>query len=86
MIEPWVSTLSRPIYTRLHHEPFNPDAKDWSFPDTGPLSGANGALPWIIFQRDRHHFESGSASLEFGKCGLSCRFGISSPGEFRCAS
>ncbi len=58
MIEPWVSTWSRPIYKHLHHEPFHPDAEGWSFPDTGPLSGANGALPWIIFQRDRRKFES----------------------------
>lgn len=58
MVEPWVSTWSRPIYTRLHHEPFDPDSKDWTFPSIGPLSGANGALPWIIFQRDRHDFES----------------------------
>jgi SAM-dependent methyltransferase len=63
MIEPWVSTWSRLIYTRLHHEPFLPNAKDWSFPETGPLSGANGALPWIVFQRDRHEFESGFPEL-----------------------
>ena len=63
MIEPWVSTWSRLIYTRLHHEPFDPDAKDWTFPDTGPLSGANGALPWIIFQRDQRQFESGFPEL-----------------------
>ena len=63
MIEPWVSTWSRPIYTRLHHEPFQPEAKDWNFPATGPLSGANGALPWIIFQRDRHELESGFPKL-----------------------
>ncbi len=58
MIEPWVSTWSWPIYTRLHDEPFEPDAKNWTFSSAGPLSGANGALPWIIFQRDRHRFES----------------------------
>jgi SAM-dependent methyltransferase len=58
MIEPWVSTWSRPIYTHLHHEPFELEAKDWTFPATGPLSGANGALPWIVFQRDREKFES----------------------------
>jgi SAM-dependent methyltransferase len=63
MIEPWASTWSRRIYTRLHHEPFHPDAKDWNFPDTGPLSGANGALPWIIFQRDRREFQSGFPEL-----------------------
>ncbi len=64
MIEPWVSAWSRPIYTYLHSEPFDPGAKDWSFPDVGPLSGANGALPWIIFQRDRHAFESEFRELE----------------------
>lgn len=68
MIEPWVSTWSRLIYTYLHHEPFNPTAKDWTFPDIGPLSGANGALPWIIFQRDRHDFES--RFPELGICEL----------------
>jgi SAM-dependent methyltransferase len=64
MIEPWVSTWSRPIYTHLHHEPFDPAAKHWTCPDSGPLSGANGALPWIVFQRDRHEFESEFRSLE----------------------
>jgi hypothetical protein len=64
MIEPWVSTWSRQIYTRLHHEPFDPDAVDWTFPGSGPLSGANGALPWIILQRDRHDFESEFRELE----------------------
>jgi len=57
MIEPWVSPWSRLIYTRLHHEPFHPEAADWSFPSTGPLSGANGALPWMVFVRDREKFE-----------------------------
>ncbi|MBV8902046.1 MAG: methyltransferase domain-containing protein [Acidobacteriia bacterium] len=58
MIEPWVSTWSRHVYTSLHHEPFDLNAKEWAFPAAGPLSGANGALPWIIFQRDRRRFES----------------------------
>lgn len=53
MIEPWVTPWSRVIYSRLHHEPFVPDATTWEFPPSGPLSGANGALPWIVFQRDR---------------------------------
>jgi SAM-dependent methyltransferase len=57
MIEPWVSTWSRFIYGRLHHEPFDPDVRDWSFPSRGPLSGANGALPWIVFERDRAAFD-----------------------------
>jgi SAM-dependent methyltransferase len=57
MIEPWVTFWSRVVYGRLHHEPFAPEAEKWEFDSTGPLSGANGALPWIIFERDRATFE-----------------------------
>ena len=57
MIEPWRTRWSRFVYRRLHHEPFLPDAATWEFPTTGPLSGANSALPWIIFDRDRRQFE-----------------------------
>jgi SAM-dependent methyltransferase len=58
MIEPWNTAWSRWVYQHLHHEPFEPDALEWRIPISGPLSGANGALPWIIFQRDRALFES----------------------------
>lgn len=58
MIEPWVTSWSRFVYQHLHHEPFSPEAPDWSFQSTGALSGANGALPWIVFVRDRNTFES----------------------------
>ena len=57
MIEPWVSRWSRIVYGRLHHEPFLPEAGAWEFPARGPLSSANGALPWIVFERDRRQFE-----------------------------
>jgi SAM-dependent methyltransferase len=57
LIEPWVTAWSGLIYTQLHHEPFAPDMREWEFPSSGPLSGANGALPWIIFERDRAQFE-----------------------------
>jgi SAM-dependent methyltransferase len=57
MLEPWVTPWSKLIYTRLHHEPFRLDAVEWEFPSSGPLSGANSALPWIIFERDRTIFE-----------------------------
>ena len=49
----WIST---PVLRYLHHEPFRPDAEDWRFESTGPLSGANGALAWIVFVRDRERF------------------------------
>ena len=57
MIEPWVTPWSRLVYGRLHYEPFRPDVPDWEFSTSGPLSGANSALPWIIFHRDRERFE-----------------------------
>ncbi len=57
MIEPWKTTWSHYIYTHLHHEPFDCKAPDWKFPGGGPLSDANSALPWIVFERDRRMFE-----------------------------
>lgn len=57
MIEPWVTDFSRRVYS-FHHEPFQPEAQDWAFPPAGPMSGANGALPWIVFARDRARFET----------------------------
>lgn len=53
MIEPWVTPWSRFVYRRFHHEPFEPEAAQWEFPAGGPLSSANGALPWIVFERDK---------------------------------
>ena len=53
MIEPWVSPWSRFAYRAFHHEPFDPTAPAPRSEPGGPLSGANGALPWIIFYRDR---------------------------------
>ena len=58
MIEPWVTQWSQWVYTHLHHEPFRPESEDWSFSSSGPLSGSNSAIPWIVFVRDRHKFES----------------------------
>ena len=56
-VEPWFTPWSRFVYTRLHHEPFDPDARSWELPKAHPLSSANGALPWIVFERDRAAFE-----------------------------
>ncbi|MFQ5416702.1 MAG: class I SAM-dependent methyltransferase, partial [Myxococcota bacterium] len=57
MVEPWVTPWARFVWGRLHHEPFEPAAASWRIPESGPLSGANGALPWILFERDRGRFE-----------------------------
>lgn len=55
MIEPWNSRWSGWVYRNLHHEPFDPSG-GWRLSGAGPLSDANGALPWILFARDREKF------------------------------
>lgn len=57
MVEPWNSIWARFIYNHLHHEIFDIETTQWEINSGGPLSGANGALPWIIFERDRQKFE-----------------------------
>ncbi len=56
MVEPANSLWGRFIYTRFHHEPFEPKG-NWQVTDSGPLSNANIALPWIVFVRDKAIFE-----------------------------
>lgn len=58
MVEPANTAFSRFVYTRLHHEPFDPGMPGWRLPPGGRLSAANDALPSIIFERDRGLFRS----------------------------
>lgn len=57
MIEPYAGPLSRRLIRRLHHEPWDEEA-GWTLPAGGPLTGANMALPTIIFQRDRARYDA----------------------------
>jgi SAM-dependent methyltransferase len=57
MVEPWNTSWSRYVHEKWHNEPFRPGSETWSFPERGPLSGANAALPWIVFERDLERFE-----------------------------
>jgi len=52
LIEPWSNLLANFIYRRFHPEPFDPSA-GWTTSGDGPMTRANGALPWIVFERDR---------------------------------
>lgn len=63
MIEPWISVWSHWVYKLLHHETTNTSQRGWEFESSGPLSGANQALPWIFFQRDRVLFERTFSNL-----------------------
>ena len=66
MSEPWNSAWGRFIYKNFHHEPFDVNG-DWSIPEKGPLSGANGALPWIVFERDIELFHQKFPRLKLRK-------------------
>lgn len=57
LIEPHAGPLSRRIIRPLHHEPWD-EHGGWSLPASGPLTGANMALPSIIFVRDRGVYEA----------------------------
>jgi len=63
MIEPSNTWWSRFIYKNFHHELFDPGA-GWELEDKGPLSHGNGAMPWIIFTRDREIFEKEFPNLK----------------------
>jgi SAM-dependent methyltransferase len=64
MIEPATTWSSKFIYKNFHHEPFDEQVKTWEFDSKGPLSDANGAIPWIIFQRDYALFQQLFPELE----------------------
>jgi SAM-dependent methyltransferase len=63
MIEPANTIFGRFIYQNFHHEAFDPKA-GWTLASSGPLSSANGALPWIVFVRDRRKFQTKFKSFE----------------------
>ncbi len=67
MIEPWITAWSKNVFRYLHYEPIDTEMESWHFTTSGPLSGANEALPWIIFERDRQKFEKKYPSLKIAE-------------------
>jgi len=63
MVEPANTLWGRFIYKNFHHEGFDPEGR-WGLESEGPLSSANGAIPWIIFERDRAIFEKEYSSFK----------------------
>jgi len=57
IVDQHLGVISYPVLKYLHHEPMDRDSKDWTFQTTGPLSGANGALAWMVFKRDLKRFK-----------------------------
>ena len=64
MVEPSNAFLHRFMVRRFHpHECFDADVRDWSNSARGRMTGANNALPWVMFVRDRSRFEREFPSL-----------------------
>lgn len=66
MIDVANTLWGRFIHQNFHHELFDPHG-GWGVQGSGPLSSANGAIPWIIFERDRMRFEKEFPSLKILK-------------------
>lgn len=64
IVDQYPGWLSTPIYRYVHHEGFAPDAPEWQFASSGPLSDANGALAWIVFERDAERFRREFPTLD----------------------
>lgn len=67
MIEPANTFFSRIIYKYFHHEKFDTTAGWGTGEKSSPLSIGKGAIPWIIFQRDRTIFTQKYPRLKIHK-------------------
>jgi SAM-dependent methyltransferase len=58
LIEPYHGPFATLLYKRLFKsEGFDKNFESWETPSTGPMNGANQALSYIVFVRDRRVFE-----------------------------
>jgi SAM-dependent methyltransferase len=89
LVEPHNGLGSRLLHKHLHKdEHFDPDAKGWvTEAIRGPMSGANQALAYIIFERDRALFDQKyGSSIEIvhqGYCLNSMRYLLSGGLNFK---
>lgn len=57
MIDVAHTPLSRLVFGKFHPEAYEHKAKSWELDTSGPYGGANQAMTWIVFKRDRAHFK-----------------------------
>lgn len=64
-IEPYYGVLASAVFKRISkYEHFNKLQASWVSSESNPMSGANQALSYIVFIRDREKFEKDHPSLE----------------------
>jgi SAM-dependent methyltransferase len=65
LIEPYYGPLATFLYKRLFRtEGFDKAYPSWETPATGPMNGANQALSYIVFIRDKNQFDQRFPGLE----------------------
>lgn len=65
LIEPYYGPVASATFKRMFaSEDFDKTMPGWNTDATGPMCGANQALSYIVFQRDRECFEREFPSLE----------------------
>jgi SAM-dependent methyltransferase len=57
MIDVAHTPLARLLFGNFHPEAYDMHAERWQLDPSGPCGGANQALSWIVFHRDRAAFE-----------------------------
>ena len=57
MIEVAHTPFARFFFRAFHPEPYRDDVRQWSFDQQDSMLDSNQALSWILFVRDRRHFE-----------------------------
>lgn len=63
MVEPYPGWIGAFIYRYLHHENYDPSVENWEFESNGPVSDANNALPYVVFERDKERFQQQFSDL-----------------------
>ncbi len=56
-VEPYWGPFASFLFKNFHEEPFDKKAAAWEFPSSGPMSGANQALSYLLLKRDKAVFE-----------------------------
>ncbi|MBW3096885.1 class I SAM-dependent methyltransferase [Pseudohoeflea coraliihabitans] len=65
LLEPYYGPFASFLYPRLFPtEGFDKHFPSWETPVVGPMNGANQALSYIVFERDREEFERKYPELE----------------------
>jgi SAM-dependent methyltransferase len=63
MIDVAHTPLARLLFGRFHPEDYTSGRREWALDPDAPAAGANQALTWIVFQRDRAAFEASFPEL-----------------------